>query len=729
MSSRLGQANNSNNNGLLNNYNLGGVLHFLQAEWRNFEKQRVEWEIERAELSAKIASLEGERKASESVRNDLLKRIKMLEFALRQERGKLLSNSSNIERGESPSPSVSSIASPVNYAKHILKTRNSSASLGGQKSKYRKDKCREILKMCLEELNTIPSTLPPGGIYNSPFIESRNEIKTSESEESMSNKYNRVNNDRKSNLSIEISNEAPPEFISSPLPPEILKKPTATTTITVIEKNKAIPRSKNNNKNADGEEESEEEKRKKRITVIVPEDYNGVIFDDMGHSPLNNENMADPDLDPVPFEKNEIEKGEEVLDYSIASLSSSAANKLSSILKALGRKQEEEGSNGSETVKENENSFLNQEPSLNIDSDVSLPLSPYSNDKEVKDYSVNYSWKPKLTLKSHLDTIRSIDFHQSELTLASGSEDGTVKIWNLQALANLTKKTARQEIEPTFVYRGHTGPVTCVEIGSEDKTIYSSSFDCSIKAWKFPRDGRTTQDPTEPSLLTNTFIGHTDIVWNLKLGPKSQDKLILGSVSADQTTKLWDGGNKSTNNLLSTIYFNNDKKNKMTPTAIDFWKSDPNKVIISYRNSKIQLVDIETGKIVVDFLSDSTYDNTPFTQINCILSHPTMPLLISGHEDKFIRFFDINSGKSIHSMVAHLDSVSSLDISSSNLTLVSGGHDASIRWWDLSNYSCIQEFSSHRSKSNQAVYSVKFHKSYPWLATAGADSIVKLFSV
>lgn len=31
-------------------YNLSNVLHFLQTEWRRYERDRNEWEIERAEM-------------------------------------------------------------------------------------------------------------------------------------------------------------------------------------------------------------------------------------------------------------------------------------------------------------------------------------------------------------------------------------------------------------------------------------------------------------------------------------------------------------------------------------------------------------------------------------------------------------------------------------------------------------------------------------------------------
>lgn len=31
-------------------YTLAGILHYLQSEWRRYEKDRNEWEIERAEM-------------------------------------------------------------------------------------------------------------------------------------------------------------------------------------------------------------------------------------------------------------------------------------------------------------------------------------------------------------------------------------------------------------------------------------------------------------------------------------------------------------------------------------------------------------------------------------------------------------------------------------------------------------------------------------------------------
>lgn len=43
------------------------------------------------------------------------------------------------------------------------------------------------------------------------------------------------------------------------------------------------------------------------------------------------------------------------------------------------------------------------------------------------------------------------------------------------------------------------------------------------------------------------------------------------------------------------------------------------------------------------------------SQANSIVSHPTMPLLITGHEDKHIRIFDILTGELFSSCALRID--------------------------------------------------------------------------
>ncbi|CAB4065625.1 STRN1_3_4 [Lepeophtheirus salmonis] len=92
------------------NYSIPGILHFIQHEWSRFEMERNQWEEERAELQTRVAFLQGERKGQENLKKDLVRRIKMLEYALKQERNKYqrLKKSQNNPDGVAEDPEDSS---------------------------------------------------------------------------------------------------------------------------------------------------------------------------------------------------------------------------------------------------------------------------------------------------------------------------------------------------------------------------------------------------------------------------------------------------------------------------------------------------------------------------------------------------------------------------------------------------------------------------------------------
>lgn len=111
---------------------LASTLHFLQSEHRRYARDRNEWEIERAEMRARIALLEGEKRGNEGALKSLARRCKMLEMALRGERSKFLTSSiapgvgtgglgtghaaassAAVSVGGGASPAMSGTASPV----------------------------------------------------------------------------------------------------------------------------------------------------------------------------------------------------------------------------------------------------------------------------------------------------------------------------------------------------------------------------------------------------------------------------------------------------------------------------------------------------------------------------------------------------------------------------------------------------------------------------------------
>uniref|UniRef100_A0A0K3CC80 FGENESH: predicted gene_4.145 protein n=1 Tax=Rhodotorula toruloides TaxID=5286 RepID=A0A0K3CC80_RHOTO len=104
---------------------LAAALHFLQSEHRRYARDRNEWEIERAEMRARIALLEGEKRGNEGALKSLGRRCKMLEMALRGERSKFLSTTNALAGS---SPSVSGTASPIPGATPLPKEATLGAS-------------------------------------------------------------------------------------------------------------------------------------------------------------------------------------------------------------------------------------------------------------------------------------------------------------------------------------------------------------------------------------------------------------------------------------------------------------------------------------------------------------------------------------------------------------------------------------------------------------------------
>ena len=70
----------------IKNYSFAGVISFLEQEWFTYQDQREKWELDKREMQRQIDALQQKNQALENVQHDLVKRIKMLEYALVQER-------------------------------------------------------------------------------------------------------------------------------------------------------------------------------------------------------------------------------------------------------------------------------------------------------------------------------------------------------------------------------------------------------------------------------------------------------------------------------------------------------------------------------------------------------------------------------------------------------------------------------------------------------------------
>ncbi|MBE9145169.1 AAA-like domain-containing protein [Planktothrix mougeotii] len=107
--------------------------------------------------------------------------------------------------------------------------------------------------------------------------------------------------------------------------------------------------------------------------------------------------------------------------------------------------------------------------------------------------------------------VRSVSWSPDGQTLASGSYDNTIKLWN-------------KEGKLLNTLNGHQSPVWSVSWSPDGQTLASGSYDNTIKLWS--REGQ----------LLHTLKGHEGSVLSVSWSPDGQT---LASGSLDTTIKLW----------------------------------------------------------------------------------------------------------------------------------------------------------------------------------------------
>ena len=173
----------------------------------------------------------------------------------------------------------------------------------------------------------------------------------------------------------------------------------------------------------------------------------------------------------------------------------------------------------------------------------SSTLASGSDDDTIRIWDLTWdAWKsrPVRTLRGHTNNVEAVAWSPDGTMLASGSRDRTVRLWNPDNGTN------------TAVLRGHTNTVRSVAWSPDGTLLASASSDDTIRLW----------NPTDTDSPLYVLEGHTGNVNTLAFHPT---EAILASGSNDNTIRLWNpttGAHKATltehTGAVNTIAWNAD---------------------------------------------------------------------------------------------------------------------------------------------------------------------------
>ncbi|MGE5261980.1 MAG: hypothetical protein ACM3S0_01250, partial [Acidobacteriota bacterium] len=299
--------------------------------------------------------------------------------------------------------------------------------------------------------------------------------------------------------------------------------------------------------------------------------------------------------------------------------------------------------------------------------------------------------KPPLIkfLRGHTDWVQSVAFSPDGKTLASGSDDHMIILWDVATL---------QPIGPPLT--GHSGAVLSVAFSPDGKTLASGSQDSTIILW----DVATRQSLGPP------LTAHTAAVNTIAFSP---DGKTLASGSQDSTILLWDVATRTKigtaltghTSMVSRLAFSPDGKT----LASGSW------------DATIILWDVATRTRIGPPLTGHT------SIVYSIAFSPDGKTLASGSYDRAIILWDVATRQPLGPPLnVHASTVTSVAFSPDGKTLASGSADKTILLWDVATRRPLSPpLTGHMS----SVLSVAFNPDGKTLTSSSADKTIILWDV
>jgi WD40 repeat protein len=288
------------------------------------------------------------------------------------------------------------------------------------------------------------------------------------------------------------------------------------------------------------------------------------------------------------------------------------------------------------------------------------------------------------TLIGHTSAVTSVAISPDGSWLATGSDDRSVRIWD--------RATGKQ----TATLIGHTSPVTSVAISTDGTWLATSSYDRSVRIWDRASASQTA-----------TLIGHTSAVMSVAI---STDGTWLASGSWDETVRIWD---RATGSHTATLKGTRSRSPAMWSVAIS---PDGTWLATGSMDGSVRVWDRSSGRQTAILMG-----HTGVVSSVAISADGTW--LATGGSDETVRTSDRSSGRQSATLIGHTNVVSSVAISADGTWLATGSWDETVRIWDRARSRQTAPLTGH----NGAVSAVAISADGTCLATGSNDGSVRIW--